>query len=191
VIDLGTGDGRAVLAEAAADPTALVIGVDAVAAAMVESSRRAMRRSDRHSDRAAGSNVLFVVSGVELLPVSLAGFADRVIVRFPWGSLLQGALGRAPVAGAIAGLVKPGGELELVLSLTERDRPRVQSGDLGGVEIGQVVEAFSARGLRLTEARALTSADLGPLASTWARRLRVGIDRPASLLRFRRGEAGG
>ena len=122
--------------------------------------------------------------------MSLAGFADRVIVRFPWGSLFQGALGRGPVAGTIAGLVKPGGELELVLSLTERDRPRVQSGEFSGVEIGQIVEAYGACGLRLIEARALTSADLGSLASTWARRLRVGIDRPASLLRLRRDWAG-
>jgi 16S rRNA (adenine(1408)-N(1))-methyltransferase len=40
-IDLGTGDGRHVLALAAARPDTLVIGVDANAAGMAESSRRA------------------------------------------------------------------------------------------------------------------------------------------------------
>ena len=43
-IDLGTGDGRFVLAAAAARPDTLVIGLDASAAGMAESSRRAAGR---------------------------------------------------------------------------------------------------------------------------------------------------
>jgi 16S rRNA (adenine(1408)-N(1))-methyltransferase len=60
-LDLGTGDGRAVLAAAAARPDALVIGVDASAAAMAESSRRAARRG-------ALPNALFAVAAAEHPP---------------------------------------------------------------------------------------------------------------------------
>jgi 16S rRNA (adenine(1408)-N(1))-methyltransferase len=60
-IDLGTGDGRAVLATAAADPGTLAIGVDASADAMTESSRRAARRN-------ALPNALFAVAAAEHPP---------------------------------------------------------------------------------------------------------------------------
>jgi tRNA G46 methylase TrmB len=43
VVDLGTGDGKAVLARAAADPSSLVIGIDAVAPALAAAARRAGR----------------------------------------------------------------------------------------------------------------------------------------------------
>jgi tRNA G46 methylase TrmB len=59
-LDLGTGDGRYVLAIAAEHPDSLVIGVDANAVAMTAASRRARR------DRAA--NALFVVAAAEHPP---------------------------------------------------------------------------------------------------------------------------
>ena len=60
-IDLGTGDGRAVLAAAAARPDTLAIGVDANAAGMCEASRRAHRRG-------ALPNALFAVAAAEHPP---------------------------------------------------------------------------------------------------------------------------
>jgi 16S rRNA (adenine(1408)-N(1))-methyltransferase len=59
-LDLGTGDGRHVLAAAAKRPETLVIGVDANAAAMAAASRRAARR--------ALPNALFVVAAAEHPP---------------------------------------------------------------------------------------------------------------------------
>jgi 16S rRNA (adenine(1408)-N(1))-methyltransferase len=60
-LDLGTGDGRSVLAAAAAQSDVLVIGVDASAAAMAEASRRAARRD-------ALPNALFAVMAAEHPP---------------------------------------------------------------------------------------------------------------------------
>ena len=78
VVDLGTGDGRAVLRRAAAEPSALVIGIDAAASAMAEASRRA--------DRRGPTNALFLAAGVEALSASpLAGRADLVTVTVPVG----------------------------------------------------------------------------------------------------------
>jgi 16S rRNA (adenine(1408)-N(1))-methyltransferase len=60
-LDLGTGDGRHVLALARARPDTLVIGVDANAAGMAEASRRAARRGTL-------PNALFAVAAAEHPP---------------------------------------------------------------------------------------------------------------------------
>ncbi len=60
-IDLGTGDGRRVLAAAVARTDTLVTGVDANAAAMAEASRRAALRG-------ALPNALFAVAAAEHPP---------------------------------------------------------------------------------------------------------------------------
>jgi 16S rRNA (adenine(1408)-N(1))-methyltransferase len=56
LVDLGTGDGRHVLARARKAPEALVIGVDANAAGMVDASRKQV------------PNALFVVAAAEHPP---------------------------------------------------------------------------------------------------------------------------
>ena len=120
ILDLGTGDGRAVIVEATADPRALVIGIDADARTMAERSRRAAAASAKGGH----PNAVFLASGVELLPPELDGIADRVTVRFPWGSLLRGAIGADPaVSASIARLVSPVGTLELAVSMTSRHDP--------------------------------------------------------------------
>ena len=60
-IDLGTGDGRHVLAAAAARRDTLVVGIDANAAGMAEASRRAARRG-------ALPNALFAAAAAEHPP---------------------------------------------------------------------------------------------------------------------------
>ncbi len=184
MIDLGTGDGRAVLLEAARDPDALVIGVDAVAEVMSDSSRRA----SRSTARGGRPNTVFLLSGVELLPAGLAGIADLVTIRFPWGSLLEGALGRSSLVATIANLVRAGGTLEISTSLIDHDPP-LGSGR-GWIDLAQVEASYASLGFALTEVRPITRADLDDLASTWAGRLRVGVDRPALLFRFGRVRAG-
>ena len=69
VVDLGTGDGRFVLAAAAAGPDTLVIGVDASAGAMAEASRRAAGPTRR----GGLPNALFVVAAAETCRRSSTG----------------------------------------------------------------------------------------------------------------------
>jgi 16S rRNA (adenine(1408)-N(1))-methyltransferase len=168
-IDVGTGDGRAVLAAAAREPTTLALGIDASAAAMAEASRRAAGPV-----RKGGlDNARFVLAAAESMPPELAGRAAFVTVLFPWGSLLRGCLGlEDAVACGIAGLVAPGGALELLLAPAERDR-------LAGVPTSQdaiieaAVRAFVPHGLEVLVARAATPAEIAATGSSWARRLGV------------------
>lgn len=202
VVDLGTGDGRAVIVEAAADPGALVIGIDADARTMGDRSRRAAASPAKGGH----PNAVFVASGVELLPAELAGIADRVTVRFPWGSLLRGAIGVDPaVSGSIARLVAPGGSLELAVSIVERDRLGVRDaaaaaepgeappGELDRLgrpfdpaDVDRIRVVFGGLDLRLVHVEPMSRTAVAAYGSSWARRLRVGIDRPASLVRLAR-----
>jgi 16S rRNA (adenine(1408)-N(1))-methyltransferase len=202
VIDLGTGDGRAVVVEATADPEAFVLGIDADARTMADRSRRAAGAAGKGGH----PNAAFIACGVELLPPELDGIADRVTVRFPWGSLLRGAIGVDPaVSASIARLVGLGGTLELAVSIVERDRLGAREADAGDVEpegpgsaldrlgrpfdaadIERIRSVFGGLGLRLVAAEPMSRAAVAAFGSSWARRLRVGVDRPAWLVRLAR-----
>jgi 16S rRNA (adenine(1408)-N(1))-methyltransferase len=165
-IDLGTGDGRAVLARSAAEPATLAIGIDANAAAMIESSRRAAK-PERKGGR---TNALFVVAAAETPPPELAGLADELTVTLPWGSLLDGVLGRDErvVTGA-ASLVAPGGLVRSIVSTTAcdgRDLP-VLDDSLASA----IARAWAGHSLTLEAFRPASTAELAATHSTWARRL--------------------
>ncbi|MFI5226035.1 MAG: hypothetical protein ACHQ3P_05115 [Candidatus Limnocylindrales bacterium] len=149
---------------------------------MAEASRRAARTPARGGH----PNAVFVASGVDRLPAELDGIADRVSVRFPWGSLLRGALGLdEPMTGAIARLVAPSGTLELTLSLTDRDAVEGREpGPLDDADTARIGAAFARHHLALDRGDDLGPADLACLGSTWARRLRVGTERPVRHFRF-------
>ena len=169
VADLGTGDGRAVLARARAEPRSLVLGVDAAAAAMNETSRRASRRGP--------PNVLFLAAGAESLAGTvLAGTVDLVTVTFPWGSLLRGVLGldAAALAG-VAALVAPGGRVEVLASVVPLDGVEGIA-SLDATCEPEIRRAWSPLGFHLVSMRPATTADIAASGSSWARRLRATRD---------------
>ncbi|MFL5669228.1 MAG: hypothetical protein ACJ77U_07560 [Chloroflexota bacterium] len=175
-MDLGTGDGRAALAAAAADPTTLVLAIDADARSLAEASRRAAARPDR----GGSPNLLFLAEGVERLPATFDGLADRVTILFPWGSLLRGALGvDRDVSASIARLVAPGGRLEIVLSIVERDRAAIGgAGPFGATDLDRMIRTFGDLGLIADEPCRLRADEIRATGSTWARRLRSDAGRP-------------
>ena len=181
-VDLGTGDGRFVLAAAAAQPGRLVVGVDASAAGMAEASRRATRRPGR----GGLGNALFVVAAAEALPAELDGVADLVTVHFPWGSLLRGLLGADPrVLGGLARLMRPGASLRMLVSSTARDR-RAGVGPVHEASLRGLDAAYGRHGLAVAAVRPATPADVAAAHSTWGKRLGAGRQRPAWLLQARR-----
>jgi len=190
-IDVGTGDGQAVLRRASAAPGTLVIGLDAVAEAMADASRRAARAA-----RKGGlPNACFVVAAAERLPPELRGLADEVTVHFPWGSLLLGMLRQpetpqpwpeadaSPIATELVGLLQPGGRLEVLIAVHERDRVGTTI-----TEAPSLIQAtFERVGLQTLEATPIGPAEVRSSGSSWARRLGAGTaDRPTWRLRFGR-----
>ena len=181
IIDLGTGDGRAALTLAESEPRTLVIGIDADAASMAETSRRAARASGK----GGRPNLLFVVAAAETPPHELLGLADEVRILFPWGSLLRGVLGADErVARGIAGLARSGGHVSAIVSVTTRDG----LGGLAAIDpdgLGGIAAAARGSGLRLIGARQLDAEDVRATRSTWGRRLLSGVaTRPVWRLEF-------
>ena len=163
------------------DPRTLVIGIDADAASMTETSRGAARPSAK----GGRSNLLFVVAAAESPPPELPGLADEVRILFPWGSLLRGVLGAdGRVAQGIARLARPGGRVSAIVSVTPRDGLNgTASFDRAG--LARIADAAQRFGLRLTATRLADVEDVRATRSTWGRRLLAGAtDRPVWRLEF-------
>ncbi len=173
-VDLGTGDGRHVLAAAAREPDTLFVGVDANAAAMADSSRRAWR------GRAAVPNALFAVAAAERPPEALHRLAESLTVNFPWGSLLRGLAGQdEAVLAGVARLMAPGAEARILMSVLPRDgMPPAPPRDALRL-------AYAVHGLDLFEMRQATAEEVAASGSSWAKRLRAGRERPVTLMRLR------
>jgi 16S rRNA (adenine(1408)-N(1))-methyltransferase len=170
-IDLGTGDGRAVLRAARAEPERLAIGVDADAASMRACARRAERRG-------ALPNAVFVVAAVESLPDDLDAVADRISVTFPWGSLLRGLTEPSgPILEAIRRVSAHGASIDVVWSVTSRD------GVSGLDDPSTIAKGFRDSGFHIHELRLATPEEIQGTHSSWAKRLGAGRDRPAHILR--------
>src|SRR5690349_24412306 len=105
LIDIGAGDGRYVQHAARASQTQLAIGVDTC------------RENLRAASREAPDNALYIIADGRALPTELHGTATRVVINFPWGSLLAGLLdGDAGLLAGLTAILRPGAALELRLN---------------------------------------------------------------------------
>jgi 16S rRNA (adenine(1408)-N(1))-methyltransferase len=165
-----------------------VIGIDAAAPTLAESSLRAAR-----PERKGGlPNALFVVAAAERLPDELRAIAAETTILFPWGSLLRAALAlddARDAAAGIARLVAPGGLVRVLVSIEPRDRLAAL-----GLEAGAraaLAARWARHGLRLAAFEPATTADIEGAGSSWARRLAAGRDRAVWRLELRRATADG
>jgi 16S rRNA (adenine(1408)-N(1))-methyltransferase len=169
-----------VLRRAAREPGTLFVALDADASAMFDASRRAARPS-----RKGGmSNVMFLAAGAEALPGALCGMADEATVILPWGSLLVAVLEpESATFAAITRVLKPGGELTILVSAQERDGV-AGTIDLDDAAARDLAAAYCRDGLDLLELRPASRADVELLSSGWGRRLGIPERRHAWLFRL-------
>lgn len=169
-LDIGTGDGRAVLHEARASPSRLVIGLDAC-------------RENLHAgSRVAPSNALFVIANALSLPDALDNLAQHITITFPWGSLLQGLLDGTDCLGAgLRRVALPGARFEIRLNggaLDAAGWPLEEGGE-------RVRLALRQWGFEVGRPSPLLPENLRDYPSTWAKRLAFGRDpRGVSLVAF-------
>ena len=99
-MDLGTGDGGAVMHAAACQPQALVIGVDTNASGLIEASRRAARPAHKRGL----PNAVFLVGEASEALTLFAARLDELHITLPWGSLVRALVdGERAFALAVAG----------------------------------------------------------------------------------------
>jgi 16S rRNA (adenine(1408)-N(1))-methyltransferase len=162
-----------VLSEARARPEAFFIGIDAVADAMAEASRRAAAKPAR----GGVANAMFVCAAAETMPGMLAGMADEISVNYPWGSLLRAvAMPDVGVLTRIARLGKPGAKFTAVINVQPL-RDSVQAERLGMADamllrdVPALRGAYARAGLDVKHVREVAE-DALP-ATSWGRHLAV------------------
>jgi 16S rRNA (adenine(1408)-N(1))-methyltransferase len=174
-VDVGAGDGGYVLHRARTEPTTFAFAIDASPDALASGAWRA-KRADL-------ANAAFLVEGVERLPTELESLADEVTIHFPWGSLLRGLVGgSSAILRPIARLLKPSGELRILLSATDCDGV----GEVTPAVVLALARAYGEHSLRLIEAEWATAEIVAASRSAWAKRLAVGRTRRAVGARYRR-----
>ncbi len=182
-VDLGTGDGRFVYEAALKDQSTLFIGVDPVEKQLREYSVKSVRKKL--------SNVLFLTSSLENLPINLTEIADKVSVILPWGTLLGQIVNPSPEGVTkLTGLLKTGGELEIVLGYSPELEPS-ESDRLDLPNLSQeyvenvVVKAFEtlSGGMELNTLELFPKEKLTDIGSNWAKKLAFG--RPRQIYRLK------
>jgi 16S rRNA (adenine(1408)-N(1))-methyltransferase len=162
-----------VLHEARARPEAFVLGVDAVAGAMAEASRRAAAKTAR----GGVANAMFLCAAAESMPGALAGTADEICVNYPWGSLLRAvALPDVTMLAKLAALGKPGASFTAVINVQPlRDEAQAERLGLGDAALLHDPAEQAAAYVRAGLERLQVSDVMGeaPVATSWAKHLAV------------------
>lgn len=159
LMDIGTGDGRYVRHVARACPAWFAIGIDAC------------RENLRVASRKAPDNALFVIANALALPSELQARATRIVVNFPWGSLLEGLLSAdSPLIDGLIALAGPQATLEIRLNAGALNAAGWPA-EAGIVRVQQVLHQ---RGFAVGPPRSLDRDALRAYPSTWAKRLAYG-----------------
>jgi 16S rRNA (adenine(1408)-N(1))-methyltransferase len=144
----------------------------------------ASRRASAKQRRGGLTNAIFLAAAAEELPGQLCQIADRVTIALPWGSLMRGLLvPDATLLSKIGDVLKPGGELELLLSATDRDAAAAGATLDDDMDLAHLADAYAAAGVHVIECRTADQSDVDRLSSGWGRRLGIPVRRRAWLIR--------
>ena len=171
VVDVGTGDGKHVLAEARRRPDALVVGLDAGPDAL----RRTALRAAAKPDKGGRPNAVFVWAAVEQWPAGLTG-VDELHCLMPWGSLLRAlVIPDEPVLASIADACRPGAPFLVTLNLHAWRPPVPEVGGTPEPTPDTVAEllapAYARAGWTLTSSHYADAEEIAALGTSWTKRL--------------------
>jgi len=170
--DLGTGDGRFVYKSALRDPNNFYVGIDPSEKQLQIYSKKALKKKL--------PNVIFCLSSLEMLPNELSGKVDELTIILPWGTLLQNiVLPSEEICKTLGGLLKTGGEIEIVLGYHQDLEPaevgRLELPDLSTSYVEHnIVPAFKKSGFELVSLEKLEKRSLKKLETTWSKKLSFG-----------------
>lgn len=173
VVDIGTGDGRFVYAQAKENPNKFFIGIDANAKPLEKISMKATRKPSK----GGLPNVLFLQAAVENLPEELNGVADEIHIHFPWGSLLRSvASGDEEILKNLKRIAAPECILEIIIGIdATRDRAEIERLELPALSIEYLetvlIPRYNAAGFEVIEKGVLNQSEWSRLETSWARKL--------------------
>lgn len=181
VVDLGTGDGKHVLAVARTRPSALVVGLDAGPDAM----RKAAARAAAKAAKGGTPNALFVWAAVEQWPAGLDGVTELHSLM-PWGSLLRAFVRPdEDVLRSVAAHCVPGAPFLVTLNLHAWRPPVPEVGETPeptpDSALATLAPAYARAGWTLQAADYVDEAELAGLGTSWTKRLGASRDTLAVL----------
>jgi putative methyltransferase len=171
LLDIGTGDGKHVLAQARRRPDTLVVGLDASADRMRSASARAAAKPAR----GGVPNALYVWASLERLPSAIVD-VDEVHVLMPWGSLLR-ALVQPDVEAllAVARACVSGASFLVTLNLHAWRPPVPEVGAMPEPTprsaLTELAPPLLSGGWRLDSADYFGEREIADLATSWTKRL--------------------
>lgn len=169
-VDLGTGDGKHVLAVARRHPATLVVGLDAGPDAMRKTAARAAAKAAKGGVQ----NAMFVWAAVEDLPAELSDITE-VHCLMPWGSLLRAFVEpNADVLRGVAARCRPGAGFLVTLNLHAWRPPVPEVGDTAEPTpdtISNRAQMYAAAGWRVDAADYLDATAIAALGTSWTKRL--------------------
>jgi 16S rRNA (adenine(1408)-N(1))-methyltransferase len=171
IVDLGTGDGKHVLALARQQPKTLVIGVDAGPDAMRATAHRAARKPAK----GGVPNALFVWASAEDLPPELTQLTE-IHILMPWGSLLRALVEPdETMLRRVAKRCRPGAAFLITVNLHAWRPPVPEVGATPEPTPGSAAEllatAYARAGWRLDSAYYPSAAEIAELGTSWTKRL--------------------
>lgn len=182
VADLGCGDGKHSLRLAMADPSSVVVGVDA------ETTR--LDRIIAAGRRRRLANLFFIQWSMERPLPTLTGRCTAVTVIMPWGSLLDGVLGTdEQVLTNVLALGRVTAVLDIVLNCrpwaapATLDKKLARTPEPSREHLTTMRGQYAALGWQLGPAAWLSDREAKALGSSWASR--VVSSRASRLLRLR------
>ncbi len=181
-VDLGTGDGRYVYKTAPTNKDRLYIGIDP--------SQKQLEIYSKKANKAKLANILFLVGSLEVFPIELTSFANKINVYLPWGTLLKEMVSPSKEhLDKLSNLLKENGELQVVLGYDENLEPTETARlDLEKIDEDRLtletIPTFENAGLKLKELKKLSKTELIELETTWAKKLSYGGNRPVFSMVF-------
>lgn len=170
LVDLGTGDGKHVLAVARRRPDALIVGVDAGPDAMRKTAARAAAKPAK----GGVPNAVFVWAAVEDLPAEFTDI-NEVHCLMPWGSLLRAFVEpNTQVLRGVAERCRAGADFLLTLNLHAWRPPVPEVGDTAEPtpdSVAELAATYAAAGWRIDAADYLDAIGIAELGTSWTKRL--------------------
>lgn len=170
LVDLGTGDGKHVIAVARRRPDALIVGLDAGPDAMRKTAARAAAKPAR----GGVPNAVFVWAAVENLPAELTDVTE-VHCLMPWGSLLRAFVEpNEQVLRGVAERCRSGADFLLTLNLHAWRPPVAEVSDTAEPtpdSVAELAATYAAAGWRIDSADYLDAAGIAELGTSWTKRL--------------------
>lgn len=112
VVDLGCGDGKWAFKQAQANPRQFFIAIDANIGDLEKLSNKIEHEGVK--------NLVCLQQSAEALPVELKGRVDRLVINYPWGSLLEMIANRNPNFTNALAIVKSEGKVEITMTYSSK-----------------------------------------------------------------------